>query len=119
MLLESDCREPLNIGQDQLVTINELVDIVGRIAGVEVVKRHIPGPEGVRGRNSDNTRVERVLGWRPEISLEEGLRSTYEWIERQIVEKAEQQGGFASWGTSQVVTEVESDAVQAIHVPQR
>ena len=86
-LMQSDYREPLNLGQDHLVTINQLVDIVADIAGVKVVKCHIPGPQGVRGRNSDNTRLRAVLDWEPEISLEQGLAQTYAWIEEQVKHK--------------------------------
>ena len=80
-LMQSDYHEPLNLGQDRMVTINQLADIVADIAGIEMVKKHVPGPQGVRGRNSDNTRLRQVLGWEPEISLEEGLARTYAWID--------------------------------------
>jgi len=83
-LMASDYHEPLNVGQDRLVTINQLSDIVSGIAGVRLAKRHVPGPQGVRGRNSDNTRVRQVLGWAPSVSLEEGLARTYQWIESQV-----------------------------------
>lgn len=83
-LMESNYYEPLNVGQDRLVTINELADMVANIAGIKIVKKHIPGPQGVRGRNSDNTRVKQVLGWEPQISLEEGMARTYAWIELQV-----------------------------------
>ncbi len=83
-LMQSDYQEPLNLGQDRLVTINQLVDIVASIAGIRVVKKHVPGPQGVRGRNSDNTRLRKVLNWEPSISLEEGLARTYSWIEDQV-----------------------------------
>jgi nucleoside-diphosphate-sugar epimerase len=83
-LMSSDFREPLNLGQDRLISINELADLIMDIAGVKLTKRHIEGPQGVRGRNSDNTLLKKVLGWAPEISLEEGLRRTYEWIEAQV-----------------------------------
>jgi len=82
--MQSDYREPLNLGQDRLISINELADLIMEIAGVHLTKRHIEGPQGVRGRNSDNTLLKKVLGWSPEISLEEGLRRTYEWIETQV-----------------------------------
>jgi GDP-D-mannose 3', 5'-epimerase len=85
-LMRSDYAEPLNLGQDRLVTINELVDMVADIAGVMIVKRHVAGPQGVRGRNSDNTRLRRVLGWEPQISLEQGLARTYAWIEQRVRE---------------------------------
>jgi GDP-D-mannose 3',5'-epimerase len=83
-LMQSDYQEPLNLGQDRLVTINRLVDMVASIAGIRVVKKHVPGPQGVRGRNSDNTRLRKVLNWEPGISLEEGLARTYNWIEDQV-----------------------------------
>jgi len=83
-LMQSDFHEPLNLGQDRMVSIDELADIVAAIAGIEIKKNHIDGPQGVRGRNSDNTRLRQVLGWSPEISLEQGLRITYDWIEKQV-----------------------------------
>ena len=83
-LMRSDYREPLNLGQDRMVTINELTDMIAAIAGVEIVKKHVDGPQGVRGRNSDNTRLREVLDWEPEIPLEVGLALTYEWIEAQV-----------------------------------
>jgi GDP-D-mannose 3', 5'-epimerase len=83
-LMASPCGEPLNIGQERLVTINELADMVCACANVQLRRRHVPGPQGVRGRTSDNTRVRRMLGWEPRISLEEGLRRTYQWIEEQV-----------------------------------
>jgi len=86
-LMLSDYSEPLNLGQDRLVTINQLVDIIAEIAGIRVNKKHIPGPQGVRGRNSDNTRLRQVLDWEPEISLEDGLALTYAWIEEMVREK--------------------------------
>jgi GDP-D-mannose 3',5'-epimerase len=83
-LMASSHHDPLNLGQDRLVTINQLADIVSAIAGVKLGKRHIAGPQGVRGRNSDNTKLREVLGWEPRISLEEGLTRTYNWIEEQV-----------------------------------
>jgi nucleoside-diphosphate-sugar epimerase len=83
-LMRSDYAQPLNLGQDRLLTINQLADLVAEIAGVRIRKRHVAGPQGVRGRNSDNTRLRQVLGWEPEISLEEGLARTYAWVEAQV-----------------------------------
>ncbi len=83
-LMRSGFREPLNLGQDRMVTINQLADIVAEIAGVRIVKKHIQGPMGVRGRNSDNTLLRSVLKWEPGISLEEGFATTYPWIEGQL-----------------------------------
>jgi nucleoside-diphosphate-sugar epimerase len=67
-----------------MVTINKLAEVIAGIAGIKLKKRYVPGPEGVRGRNSDNTKLREVLGWEPEISLEEGLARTYPWIEEQV-----------------------------------
>ena len=83
-LMQSDYREPLNLGQDRLVTINQLADMAAAAAGIRITKRHIEGPQGVRGRNSDNTRLRQILDWEPAISLEEGLARTYRWIEEQV-----------------------------------
>jgi nucleoside-diphosphate-sugar epimerase len=84
-LMASDCSEALNLGTDRLVTINTLVDIVSRIAGKQLRKRHdFSKPQGVRGRNSDNTRLRQVLGWEPSSSLENGLQVTYKWIENEL-----------------------------------
>ena len=84
-LMGSDYREPLNLGTDRLVTIDELVDIISGIAHKRLLKRHdLNKPQGVRGRNSDNTRLKQVLGWEPAIALEQGLQVTYLWIEREL-----------------------------------
>jgi GDP-D-mannose 3',5'-epimerase len=86
-LMQSDYSEPLNLGQDRMVSINELADIIADVAEIPIEKKHITGPQGVRGRNSDNTRLREVLGWEPQISLEEGLARTYSWIEDQVREQ--------------------------------
>ncbi|MBM3777939.1 MAG: NAD-dependent epimerase/dehydratase family protein [Acidimicrobiia bacterium] len=80
-LMASDVADPINIGSDELVTINELVSIVERIAGVTLKRRYrLDAPKGVRGRNSDNTLILERLGWKPSTRLEDGMRRTYEWI---------------------------------------
>lgn len=83
-LMQSDFGEPLNLGQDRMVSINELADIIADIAGIAITKKHVDGPQGVRGRNSDNSKLREILGWEPRISLEGGLRATYRWIEEQV-----------------------------------
>jgi len=84
-LTQSEYSSPLNLGTDRLVTIDDLVDIVCGIAGKRLVKRHNTSkPQGVRGRNSDNTRLREVLGWEPRVPLEEGLKRTYLWIESEL-----------------------------------
>jgi GDP-D-mannose 3',5'-epimerase len=84
-LMRSDFREPLNLGQDRMITVNQLVDMVAAAAGKTIKRTHnLTAPQGVRGRNSDNTKLRQVLGWEPRISLEEGLKRTYEWIFSQL-----------------------------------
>lgn len=83
-LTRSGFEGPVNIGSDEMVTINQLVDLVADIAGKKLDKNHIPGPLGVRGRNSDNHLIEERLGWRPSQTLRAGLEKTYEWIEGQV-----------------------------------
>jgi GDP-D-mannose 3',5'-epimerase len=83
-LMRSDYNEPLNLGQDRLVTVNELADMIATIAKIKITRKHVAGPQGVRGRNSDNTQLRKVLHWEPQISLEEGLKHTYQWIDRQV-----------------------------------
>ena len=85
-LMRSDHRHPLNLGSDRMVTINELAGIVIAAAGKrDITLEHIPGPQGVRGRNSDNTRLREVLRWEPGTSLEDGIASTYRWVEKQVL----------------------------------
>lgn len=83
-IMRSDYAEPLNLGQDRLISINQLANMVAAVAGIEISPKHVPGPQGVRGRNSDNTRLRQVLGWEPEISLEAGIARTYTWIETRV-----------------------------------
>jgi nucleoside-diphosphate-sugar epimerase len=84
-IMRSGYAQPLNLGTDELVTVNGLVDLVAEVAGKRVVKRHdLSKPQGVRGRNSDNTKLREVLGWEPRIPLREGLVSTYHWIESEL-----------------------------------
>jgi GDP-D-mannose 3', 5'-epimerase len=86
MIFNSDIQEPLNLGSDELVTINQLVDIVEEIAGIKVKRNYnLSAPKGVNGRNSDNTLIQEKLGWAPSISLREGLAKTYAWIESEML----------------------------------
>jgi nucleoside-diphosphate-sugar epimerase len=86
MLLESDIREPLNVGSSELVTINDLVAMTEKIAGVSLKRTHdLSAPQGVRGRNSDNTRILELAGWEPSTSLQEGMERTYAWVYDQLV----------------------------------
>lgn len=84
-LTASDVDEPINIGSDQLVTINRLVDIVEEVAGIELERSYkLDAPQGVRGRNSDNTLIRKTLDWAPAISLEDGMEKTYRWVHDQL-----------------------------------
>lgn len=84
-IMASNFRDALNLGTDELVTIDQLVDLIADIAKKRIVKRHNQqGPQGVRGRNSDNSRLRRELGWEPSVSLAEGLQQTYPWIEQEL-----------------------------------
>ncbi|MDD5423576.1 MAG: NAD-dependent epimerase/dehydratase family protein, partial [Candidatus Omnitrophica bacterium] len=88
LLMESDHDEPLNIGSDRLISINKLADMIIAISGKKIGKRYnLAAPQGVRGRNSDNTRLRRVLGWEPQITYEKGLKVTYDWIKGRISKK--------------------------------
>ena len=86
-LMESDFIGPVNIGSEEMVTINQLVDTAAKVAGKKVSKNHIDGPLGVRGRNSNNDLIRKELGWDYSQTLEEGIRKTYDWIEDQIEKK--------------------------------
>jgi nucleoside-diphosphate-sugar epimerase len=83
--MASDYRDALNLGTDELVTIDQLVDSVSEIASKRLSKHHnLLGPQGVRGRNSDNSRLRHVLGWEPSGTLRQGLKKTYPWIEQEL-----------------------------------
>jgi nucleoside-diphosphate-sugar epimerase len=98
-LTASDFSDPINLGSSQLVTINGLVDIVEGIAGVELARKYnLAAPQGVRGRNSDNTLILRELGWAPSVSLEDGLATTYRWIYEQLTSGAEDEAALAFQG---------------------
>jgi nucleoside-diphosphate-sugar epimerase len=87
-IARSDVREPLNVGSDELVTINQLVDLIEGIAGIRLKRRYnLDAPKGVRGRNSDNTQIRSRLGWAPSTSLAEGLRATYDWIFQEMTSR--------------------------------
>jgi GDP-D-mannose 3', 5'-epimerase len=95
MITESDIHEPINLGSSELVTINQLVDIVEEIAGVKLARRYkLDAPKGVNGRNSDNTKIRRYLDWEPSTRLRDGLAKTYAWIESEML------AGVAKWETA-------------------
>ena len=95
-LIRSDFHDPINLGQDRMITINELADMIAAIAGVTITRKHVEGPQGVRGRNSDNDLLRKTLGWEPRISLEDGLKKTYAWIEEQVSDAIASEKQFMS-----------------------
>jgi nucleoside-diphosphate-sugar epimerase len=98
-LMRSDHRDPLNLGQDRMVSINQLAHMIADVAEHPIALTHIDGPMGVRGRNSDNDRLREVLSWEPEIRLEDGLKRTYAWIEAQVRDRMERESGTTESGT--------------------
>ncbi len=105
-IMLSDCAEPLNLGTDEMIDMNDFAKLVMSFADKDLPLRHIPGPMGVRGRNSDNTMIKERLGWAPSISIKTGVRTTFEWIRGQI--ELEKQSGLdaKSYATSEVVVQV-------------
>ncbi|MBV8864272.1 MAG: NAD-dependent epimerase/dehydratase family protein [Acidobacteriaceae bacterium] len=96
MIIESDIREPINLGSSELVTINGLVDMVEDIAGIKLKRNYkLDAPKGVNGRNSDNSKIRQYLSWEPSIRLRDGMERTYRWIEEQIIRGAEGSGYLA------------------------
>ena len=88
MIMRSDVTEPLNLGSNELVTINQLVDIVQEIADIKLKRQYnLSAPKGVNGRNSDNTQIKKCLGWEPSIRLRDGMAKTYAWIHDQYMAK--------------------------------
>ena len=102
-LMVSDYQKPLNIGSDEMVSMNQMADMVMEISQKKLPIRHIPGPEGVRGRNSDNTLIKQVLGWAPTTSLREGLGYTHAWISQQVKDLEAKGGDKDGLTTSTVV----------------
>lgn len=113
-LMDSDFTKPINLGSDRMVSMNELADICIKLAGKEgqLKHKHVPGPEGVRGRNSDNTLIKQVLGWAPNISLEEGLGKTMEWIKKQIDDK--KKAGIQEDYSSSKVVQQSTESLDAL-----
>ena len=106
-LMVSDYKKPLNIGSDEMVSMNQMAEMIMEIGGKKLPIKHIPGPEGVRGRNSDNTLIKEVLGWAPFTPLKEGLGYTYKWIESKVEEYKKESGDttLESLTHSKVVTQ--------------
>jgi GDP-D-mannose 3',5'-epimerase len=110
-LMRSDVREPINIGSEEMVDMNEMAHLALQFAGKKDSTKlhHIPGPEGVRGRNSDNTLIREKLNWAPSISLQDGLKRTFEWIKRQVDSEREQGVDVSQYCQSHVVNQKPTD----------
>ena len=87
LIMQGENKEPVNLGRSEMVSINDLAKTIMKIAGRELEIKHVKGPQGVRGRNSDNTKFRELYGWEPEIGLEEGLRKTYSFIEKEFLKR--------------------------------
>lgn len=105
-ILLSDVLEPLNLGTDEMLDMNDFARMTMGFSGKDLPIKHIPGPQGVRGRNSDNTLIKKVLGWAPSISLRDGLKRTHTWIKQQMDHEAAQGVNVAQYATSHVVVQV-------------
>mmetsp|Transcript_5955 Transcript_5955/g.20280 ORF Transcript_5955/g.20280 Transcript_5955/m.20280 type:complete len:359 (+) Transcript_5955:65-1141(+) len=109
-LMVSDYHKPLNIGSDEMVTMNQMAELVLSFDGKKIPINHIPGPEGVRGRNSDNTLIKQVLGWAPSITLADGLHRTYNWIKGEIEREAAEGKALDEYASSKVVEQTMTKA---------
>ena len=114
-LMVSDYKKPLNIGSDEMVSMNDMAKIALEYAKKDIPIKHIPGPEGVRGRNSDNTLIKEVLGWAPSISLKEGLGYTHAWIQSQIELWVKEGNTLASLTQSKVCSQQMTDKCDQAH----
>lgn len=104
-LMFSECEEPLNLGTEEMVSMNEFAEIAMSFEEKKLRIHHIPGPQGVRGRNSNNDKIREKLGWAPSISIRDGLRKTYFWIKEQVEAEAAQGVDVSQYGSSQVVVQ--------------
>jgi len=115
-LMTSTWDKPINLGSDEMVSVNQMIGYVQKISGdskKDLKLTHIPGPEGVRGRNSDNNEIKRILGWAPSISLYQGLERTHAWITKQIDAEKTKGVDVSVYGSSAVVTQT-NDSLNTI-----
>jgi len=103
-LMNSDFREPLNLGSEEMISMNDMAKMIMGFEGKQITIRHIPGPEGVRGRNSDNTLIRETLKWSPPTSLEKGVRKLYDWLKIKIAEEKAKGVDISVYGSSKIVT---------------
>ncbi len=112
-IMLSDCKEPLNLGTDEMLSMNEFAALAMNMEGKQLPIKHIPGPEGVRGRNSDNTMIKAKLGWAPSISLRDGIYLTHKWIKQQIEIEKTKGVDVSVFAFSKVVVQV-TDSLDTI-----
>jgi len=105
-IMLSDCHEPLNLGTDEMLDMNELAKIVMGFDSKDLPIKHIPGPMGVRGRNSDNTMIKAKLGWAPSIALRTGLERTFHWIKGEVERERSEGVDVSIYASSKVVVQV-------------
>merc|ERR1712176_1338484 len=117
-IMNSDCAEPLNLGTEEMVTMNEFAKICMSFENKNLPIKHIPGPQGVRGRNSDNTMIKEKLGWEPKISVRDGLRKTYFWIKEEIEKDRARGIDVSLYASSKVVIQT-LDSLQAVGQSER
>jgi len=108
-LFFSDVKEPLNIGSEEMVSMNEMAQMALALSDKDIPIKHIPGPEGVRGRNSNNDLCRKLLNWEPQISLKEGLKRTFDWIKKEIEHEKLSGKNVEIYGTSKVVKLLEEE----------
>merc|ERR1711988_52308 len=109
-LMKSDIEEPLNLGSDEMISMNDMATMIMSFEEKNLPIKHIPGPEGVRGRNSDNTKIQELLGWAPPRNLAEGLKKTYFWIKEKMAEDEANGIDKSTYSSSKVVTQAMVDA---------
>jgi nucleoside-diphosphate-sugar epimerase len=110
-LMQSDYAQPLNIGSDEMVSINDMIGLICEIEKIVVTLKHIPGPEGVRGRNSDNTLIKKVLKWAPSITLSQGLKNTYKFIKKQLEIEKKNGINISTYALSKIVPQTTESLV--------
>ncbi len=110
--MRSDIKEPLNIGSEEMISMNDMVDLIASFDGKTLGKKHIPGPEGVRGRNSDNALIKQKLGWAPSISLKDGLQRLHTWLKVQIEEEKKKGVDISIYSQSKIVQNRTPDEVK-------
>merc|ERR1712232_141673 len=102
-LFYSDFNEPLNLGSDEMISMNDMAKLIMSFENKNLDIKHIKGPEGVRGRNSDNTLIKKVLGWAPSISLKDGLKNLYDWMKLKIEQEKKNGSDISSYASSKLL----------------